>query len=329
MSVRDESGFTLPELLISIILFAIILLATLAVFDRYYFNSSVTNKQNDSLEEARTTIDQVTRQLRNLANPTVAGVSTINTAGPYNLVFQTDDPTKTWVRYCLVPGTGANARGTLYYATSASSTLTGAQTAASCPTPASPGGWASVKVVATDVDNETNGQDRPVFNYSCVSGAAAGCPSGSADYSKIVFSRATLYVDVNPGKAPAEQLATSGVYLRNQNEQPVASFTETPGTAGTRTITLNASASSDPEGRTLHYYWYKGSGTPPTATGDPCLPAVSGSATFIGIGVTLTYTFPASDGPRGTSVPIQLVVKDPGCLADTAPKSAPTSWTIP
>jgi prepilin-type N-terminal cleavage/methylation domain-containing protein len=314
MSLRDEKGFTIPELLIAMILFAIILLATLGVFDRYYFNSSVTTKQSDSVEEARTTVDQVTRQLRNLANPIVAGVSTINTAEPYNLIFQTNDPTKTWVRYCEAPGSGSNARGTLYYATSASVTLTAAQTAASCPTPAQTGGWASVKVLASDVTNQTNGQDRPMFNYTCVTGAPAGCPAGSADYSKIVFSRATLYIDVNPGKAPGERLVTSGVYLRNQNEAPVASFAETGGTQGTRTVTLNASASYDPEGRTLHYYWYKGSGTRPTALGDPCLPAVSGTATFIGTGVTLTYSFPKTDA---SPMPIQLVVKDPGCLADT------------
>jgi hypothetical protein len=76
---------------------------------------------------------------------------------------------------------------------------------------------------------------------------------------------------------------------------------------------LNASASDDPEGRTLKYYWYKGTGTPPTAPGDPCLPATTGTATFLGEGVTFTYKFPDSDGASQT---IQLVVKDPGCLSD-------------
>jgi hypothetical protein len=52
---------------------------------------------------------------------------------------------------------------------------------------------------------------------------------------------------------------------------------------------------------------------------------VSGSATFIGTGVTLTYTFPTTDS---SPIPIQLVVKDPGCLADTAPKTS-TSYVIP
>jgi prepilin-type N-terminal cleavage/methylation domain-containing protein len=295
MSVREETGFTLPELLIAMAMFVIILLATLSVFDRSSRLSSENAKQNDSLEESRVAIDQVARQLRNLASPT-SPQSTIDTAAKYDLIFQTDDPTKTWVRYCL-------NTSTLYYAFSANA-LSATQKAA-CPGSGWPNG--GVRVVAQHITNQAGGQDRPVFSYTCTAGSAAGCPASSADNSKIVLSGMTLYVDTNPGQAPAEKRVSSGVYLRNQNQPPVAApFTVTPQPSPPRTVIFNGSASSDPEGRTLHYYWCDGAATQCTPT----------SSSFIGTGVTLTYTFPGSDHSQH---PIVLTVVDPGGLATTTP----------
>jgi prepilin-type N-terminal cleavage/methylation domain-containing protein len=302
MILRDERGFTLPEMLVAMVMFAIILLATLSVFDNTTKVSAANTKQNDAVEEARVSVDQVARQLRNLASPTTP-LSTINTAAPYNLIFQTDDPTKTWVRYCLVTnGTGPKAKGSLYYATSASSTLTSGQTSSSCPGT----GWDSVKIAAQDVTNQTNAQDRPLFSYSCTAGSASDCPSSSADNSKIVLARENLFIDTNPGFAPAERRVATGVYLRNQNQQPTASFTPANQPAFQHTVILNGSASSDPEGRTLHYFWCEGSTSTCTTT----------SSYYIGTGVTLTYTFPPADSP-GTTPTITLSVFDPGGLSDT------------
>jgi hypothetical protein len=244
----------------------------------------------------------VSRQLRNLASPTTP-LSTINTAAPYNLIFQTDDPSKTWVRYCLVTnGTGPKAKGNLYYAVSASSTLSSAQTVTQCPGT----GWDSVKIVAQDVTNQTNGQDRPVFSYSCTTGSPSGCPASSADNSKIVLARVGLFIDTNPGFAPAERRVSTGVYLRNQNQPPTASYTWAIQPAFQHTVILNGSASADPEGRTLHYYWCEGS----TATCNPQ------SSFYIGTGVTLTYTFPSTD-TAGSTPTIALSVFDPGGLSAT------------
>lgn len=314
MRLREEHGFTLPELLIAMVMFVIILGATLSIFDASGHLSSANARQSDSIEESRVAIDQVTRQLRNLASPTTPQ-STIDTATAYNLVFQTDDPSKTWVRYCLLTNAGAQT-GTLYYATSPGSTLTDLQKGGTCPG----SGWPTPpRVVAQDVTNQAGGQDRPVFSYQCTSGALAGCPASSSDNNFIVFANVRLDIDVNPGHAPAEKQVSSGVYLRNQNEAPAASFpmpTNVP-PAGSRTIILNASASSDPEGRTLHYYWCKGSTAPCSST----------SSFFIGTGVTLTYTFPPSDTGAQT---ITLTVQDPGGLTSTVSKGPPsTPITIP
>ena len=51
-------------------------------------------------------IDRAARQLRNLANPTVTATTTIDRADDYDFIFQTSDPARTWVRYCLEPGGG-------------------------------------------------------------------------------------------------------------------------------------------------------------------------------------------------------------------------------
>jgi prepilin-type N-terminal cleavage/methylation domain-containing protein len=308
MSLRDEGGFTIPELLVAMIMFAIILLATLSAFDNTTKVSAANNQENDAVEESRVAIDQVARQLRNLASPTTP-LSTINTAAGYNLIFQTDDPSKTWVRYCLVTNaSGPRAKGNLYYATSANSTLTAAQASDPCPGT----GWTSVRIVAQDVTNQTNGQDRPIFSYGCTAGSAANCPAGSSDNSKIVLTGALLYIDTNPGFAPAERRVSTGVYLRNQNEPPSASFTWANQPSIRHTVILNGSGSADPEGRTLHYYWCKGSGAACSTT----------SSNYIGTGVTLTYTFPSTD-TSGSTPTITLTVVDPGGLSATV--SVPTN----
>jgi prepilin-type N-terminal cleavage/methylation domain-containing protein len=311
---RDERGFTLPELLIAMTVMVIVLLATLAVFDGTQRNQARNNAQNDAVERSRVTIDQVARQLRNLANPTSAG-TTIQTAQSYDTIFQTSDPSKTWVRYCLnTTGSGASTTGTLYYAITASA-LSGSEQGA-CPGT----GWPTPpKIVATNVMNQYAGADRPVFSYSCATPLAPTQVCSSGDNSKITFVNFDFYVDIDPTRAPAERRVSSGVYLRNQNEPPTASFTPVY-SAATRTIALNASPSDDPEGRTLHYYWWRGPGTIGTAQSDSCLPAVTGTAKYIGEGVTFTYRVAPTDP---NPVPITLVVKDPGCLSATVSNNVP------
>src|SRR4051812_10756136 len=113
--LRHNSGFTLVEVLVSIPIMVVVLLATLTVFDRFNSNASTARKQNDALDVSRVTIDQITKQLRNLANPTT-GSSTIGSAADYSFAFQTSDPSRTWVRYCLQGGTAATG-GTVWLAT--------------------------------------------------------------------------------------------------------------------------------------------------------------------------------------------------------------------
>ena len=92
---------------------------------------------------------------------------------------------------------------------------------------------------------------------------------------------------------------------------------------GTRQLILNASSSTDPEGRTLAYDWFLGNGTISLTPDEACAPEIKQKANgstliYLGQGVSYKYVVPA-----GVSSPmnIQLVVRDPGCLYDTKVKS--------
>ena len=76
----------------------------------------------------------------------------------------------------------------------------------------------------------------------------------SATLVQINSIHVDLYTDINPTKAPLESHLTSGVFLRNQNQVPVASFTKA--LSGTTAIVLNGSASYDPESQSLRYVWW-------------------------------------------------------------------------
>jgi hypothetical protein len=183
---------------------------------------------------------------------------------------------------------------------------------ASCPG----SGWTAKTIAAENVVNTIGGYDRPVFSFSCTTGGTA-CVGDATKYDQIIGVGSQLFVDTTPTIEPGELRVATAVYLRNQNQAPVAKFDVT--SAGSRSVILNASGSSDYEGRTLAYYWFKG--TIPTAANVKCdqpTTSLSGTDTMlwggilIGYGVTLTHTFPAADGAAGATKQMALVACDPG-----------------
>ncbi|HKG66648.1 MAG TPA: type II secretion system protein [Solirubrobacteraceae bacterium] len=335
MSPRTDSqrGFTLIELLLVMSLGIVILGATLTSFTNYYRNNKTSQQLNDSAQVARNSMDLAARQLRNLANQDPSQqTTTIARALPFDLVFQTSDPSRKWVRYCLdtsnTGGAGSSAsRGQLWEMETATATAPTPGMMSSCPGSVGPlaGSWVSQRMVADNVTNRIGGVDRPVFSYSCSPLAPSTCPASSADYTRITNIGAQMYIDVNPGKAPAELRVVSSIFLRNQNEAPVADFSATSG--GTRTVILNASSSLDPEGRTLAYDWFLGNGTITLTPEEACAQEIKQKAngsTLIYLGQGTTYRYAV---PTGVASPmnIQLVVRDPGCLYATRTKTV----TIP
>lgn len=293
--VTDERGFTLVEMLVVSTLFLVVLTAVLDATASFNRLNHQNQQLNDQVDRARRGIDRGVRQLRNLARRIEAPV--IARAESSDFIFQTSDPQRTWVRYCTA--LQADGRTWLWSLTSpgeVTSSMSG-------PCPGT--GWERRDLVATNVTNYAAGRSFPLFSYGCVKTAPAGCPSGAADFGRIRTVGMDLLIDDNLTKRPPEARVTSGVYLRNQNEPPVLEAKSRP--SGSRQVILNASASYDPEGRNLRFYWFRAPA--PAFTCD-----VPAPAQVLWSGVTYTHTFLPTEGEPGTLRPIELVACDPGGL---------------
>lgn len=294
---RDQRGeLSLGHMLVAMSLMLGVLGATLTVFSSAERLNRDTNVRTETQDQARTALDAMTAQLRNLASPTYDQPQAIDQATPYDLVFQTVDrigpnsglnaANVMRVRYCL----GTADTTTVYRQQQRWTTqLTPAAPSSTvCPAPASSTGWSATTVVASSVVNRAGGQERPLFTYN----AAA-----ATDISSV---HAQLYLDTDTTRAPAETTLSSGVFLRNQNRRPVAAFTADTTVRGK--IILNGAASADPEGDPLEYVWFDGE-------------------VKIGDGIRLDYTV-----EPGSSPAIQLKVFD---LADLQGDSAVQVVEVP
>ncbi|WP_372790346.1 hypothetical protein [Paraconexibacter sp.] len=279
---REERGdLSITGTLMAIVVFTGVLGATLTTFQSFARDRTALEQRNGAQDGARTAIDRVARELRNLASPTTYQPQAFDAAGPYDVVFKTVDrngpnaglnaPNIKRVRYCLT-STDPQAASLM----AQTQTWTTQEPPAVPSTTACPGtGWNSTETVAVGLSNRRSGQERPVFTFN------------SATLTDITTIHLELHVDDDGAGASEETTISSGVYLRNQNRKPTASFTATPSAQG---IVLNGSASFDPEGEPLTYVWYDGT-------------------TKIGSGITFTY--PAT---LGSSRTIQLKVYDPAVL---------------
>ena len=278
--MRCERGeITLVQLLVAMSMMLVILVATLTVFTGAEKLNSEANFRSDAQDQARAGLDAMAAQLRNLASPTPDQPQAVDAAGPTNLVFQTVDANGPnsglnaanvmRMRYCL-GGTASN--GTLYRQEQRWTTSATPAAPATSTCPSSDGGWRVTKTVVTHVTNLRNGLNRPVFTYNA---------TAATDISEI---HAQLFVDSNPTSGPPETVLSTGVFLRNQNRRPTASFVADTSVPGK--IILNGADSNDPEGDPLQYVWYD-------------------SATKIGEGIRYDATV-----TRGTTHQIQLKVFD-------------------
>jgi type II secretory pathway pseudopilin PulG len=304
--LRNESGFTLMEVLLASSLMIVVLAATLTVFEQFVTTSDRNTRQNDAQDVARNTIDQVTRQLRNLALPTPQSPNSIDSASGWDLVFKTADPGRRRVRYCLQTSSPySTSNGALWLETqtgSAGGADPPVPPTGTCPVAPAAGGWSTRRLVASNVTNLNGGASRPIFEFN----APTSTPS------KITEVHVSLFVDVDPTRPPAETRISSGVFLRNQNQAPAATFTITP--AGQGRFLMNAANSSDPEGRTLAYYWYRG--TSPSYTNVLTSGTCLSSDGCINSGIINDYTLQPSNTTSDQL--FTLLVRDPGGLTSTS-----------
>lgn len=253
---------TLVELLTAMLLMMVILSATLLTFERFLAHAKQNEKTNDQQQVVRESMDRLVRQLRNLANPTTSS-GTIAYADNYKLVFQTTDPSRQWVAYCLKRTDPANEVLIRQTGSPAGGAVPGTD---NCPVDGAAGAWAKQINVVSNVVNDVNaGSPRPLFNYYSQSGPVATPVTGVANPSTITRVVVRLFVDLVPGKRPDELAISSGVTMRNQNQAPTSRFKATlTGSA----FSMDGSASTDAEGRNLKYDWYTTTTTPPTGAND-------------------------------------------------------------
>jgi type II secretory pathway component PulJ len=298
----ERGTASIVELLVATAIFAVMLTATLAVYETFLTNDRATNERNDAQETARTTLDRMARDLRNLASPTESLPNAFDRAQAADMMFKTVDGNGPnagqnvvnvqRVRYCLDTSNAASAKLYMQVQRWTTATTPEAPTGTTCP-----GSQWSVNsgtetrtqsVLAEHVTNYAGGLTRPVFTYDSVT---------SSDITKV---HVDLRVDMFASSGPKETSLSTGVFLRNQNRRPTAAFTWSRNTG---VIVLNASTSSDPEGQALDYTW--------TDMASPTTP--------IGYGVTLNYSVTA-----GSTHTIKLEVSDPAGLKDTTTQTGVT-----
>jgi type II secretory pathway pseudopilin PulG len=307
---RSEDGFTLIEVLAAAALFIVIMLPIMGALDGFVTRSAATDRQTDAQDQARTAVDRLARELRNLANPTNLDTHSIDRAAPADLVFKTADPAKRRVRYCLGPvQDGAATLWQQNQIFSLAEADPGMPASAVCPAPVTTGGWGTQSAVVPGVVNAS----RPVFSYT-------GLGSGG-ETSTITAIRPELFINADGGTGARETSLGTGAFLRNQNQMPsVADFSLVQSPPGSRTFHMNGSQASDPEGGTLEYRWYQGTGD--VAAAPDCQTPVTQSAgglTCLGRGISLAHTFASGAGART----VTLKVTDPGGLSASHAKQTP------
>lgn len=318
--LHSESGWTLIELLVAMVLSLIVLSATLTSFNAFSNNTKRNFNFNDVQDQVRATMDVVVRQARNLANPTTGAsggtATTIAYASSDRLVFQTTDPQKQWVSYCL--DTSNTARERIYYQTTANNALTpndvatgnGGAMVTNCPSQSV--NWQTKRIAGDFVTNMANSQNRPMFTYFTTNGPVGSVPVPLGSTSQIVRVGLSIFMKLDPNRPPAETQLASSAFMRNQNQPPTSSFVASV-TGGSNYI-FDAGASLDPEGRTLLFDWY----TAPTnvATVPSNLPSCSAAKpdftanpTWACLGTTIVIKKTIS-----TATNVFLRVTDPGSL---------------
>jgi type II secretory pathway component PulJ len=308
--VKSERGeISLTGLLVAMVLFGIVMAATLQVFQTSETVTRDTMKRTDAQDRARVAEEILAKNLRNLAGPpgnlTATGVEqaqTLATKGDYDLAFSTVDPAAPTggstnlsnvkrVRYCL------DDAGRLYKQqqtwTLADPGAPAATTACpATPNPSSPTQWQTATVLADNVVNKQDpGLNLPVFTYD------------STDPTRVSQIHVNLMVDIDLAHKPRATTIATGILLRNQNRVPIANMgTPVPTAQG---VILNGSASVDPEGQPLKYCWVDTARTSVNVDLEPSAQAKCPAGT-VGMGVTFTYA-----APTHGSCNIKLAVKDP------------------
>jgi hypothetical protein len=294
---RAHDGFTAVELLVAMTLGVSLFVATLTVLDAFQRDNHFNVLRDETQDNARTAVDRLARELRNVSAPSVKEAGALEQAKRYSLTFQTINSTPASkgeiesnvtnamrVRYCLNntnPSDEVLWRETMRWKTELPPPL---PTSTACPD-LNVFDWEHTEELVTNITNRIGGQTRALFVYG---------PAGASLTSQITSVEPTIYTDLNPGGRPGERQINTTIYLRNQNRAPAASFTVTE--LGKHHVYLNASESVDPNGLALSYQWWD-----------------NGSLLS-----TTSQQYETPELVEGSAHTFKLEVKNPGGLSSTA-----------
>ncbi len=269
MTARGEAGFTLMELLVTMVITSIVFGATLSVLDVFQRDNRHELLRNETQDNARNALDRLGRDLRNVAAPKSVPElpGALEIAKRYSLVFQTisTEPGYEWgknlthatrVRYCLdnsKPSEEVLWKQTTRWKEEHAPPL---PTVTTCPD-LTAGDWETKTRLVEHVTNRIGGRTRRLFLYG---------PGTEPPTTEINSIEVTMFIDLTPGtrqlcggnheESCTETQLTSGISLRNANRQPTAFFTAVQ-TGFQRKVFLNASESQDPQGLALSYKWWQ------------------------------------------------------------------------
>ena len=338
LNLHDERGFTLIELLAVMTLALVVLAATLVTFTTLSTAAHDNNVRLETTEEAREALDAQARQLRNLAKR-LNNTAVLDTVAPYDLIFQTSDPSRTWVRYCLdtvhAPATTSQAR--LW--TQERALLSAAAS------PVTRGDAHRLPVGLDGVDEHAGRRRAPDQPPRRAGPASVPVPLHVGHDLHVGVRRRTTRSSTSArsrSSTPTVTVPCPSCAWRAGST--CATRTRRRSRASSRrrrrrrsTVVLNASASTDFEGRTLNYFWFVGS-RPAIAAIDCANPAITGSGPlrslwgasgFAGESITLSYTFTPAERLLGPRANVGLVVCDPGDRYGTAGITSPIPVQIP
>jgi prepilin-type N-terminal cleavage/methylation domain-containing protein len=248
--LSEENGFSLIELLVGITLALIVFGGVLTLLDTFQSNAKTSQLRNENQDNARSAIDRLSRNLRNVAAPSAGSAGALEKAGPYDMVFQTVSSTQVFgaqnvsnqmrVRYCLDSSNPSSENLWLQTQTWTTSSAPAAPGTSSCPSSS----WSSQYKLVSAITNLVDGQNpRSLFTYA---------PLGANATAQLNGVEVDLFLNPRPGSAPGETELKSAIYLRNSNAPPTSSFTISQVNGH---VLLNGSQSADPNGQALTYQW--------------------------------------------------------------------------